>query len=129
MRLKNIKIGLIVSVIVVLCIVMTVLFLNERPDDATQPPDITTAPTTETNFQNGEGTIGSVPEGQYYTMEDFSSLVLHQSTYEDVCKLIPEAQQPEMSKHNSVSYCDYPTETGGFIRILFVRENLLVVSI
>ena len=129
MRSKNIKIGLIVSVIVVLCIVMTVLFLNERPGDATQPPNITTAPTTETNFQNGEGTIGSVPEGQYYTMEDFSSLVVYQSTYEDVCKLIPQEQQPEMNKRNSISYCDYPTEAGGFIRIFYLGKELMITAI
>ena len=124
---KNTKKSITISIIVVVCVMIGVILLvnlkNKLPQETAQLPEITTAPTDEANPETTENNIEPLPEKDFYTMEDFSSLVKNESPYSDVCKLIPEERQPERTVvSDKYSYSKYPTEDGGYIQIYFQED-------
>ena len=63
---------------------------------------------------------------QFYDMEDFSTIVVGESTYNDVYAIAP------FESIYSTSYggmCEFPTKDGGVIRIKFLEDELVVGSI
>ena len=69
-----------------------------------------------------------LPDRVCYTIEDFNTIVIGQSTYQDVNKVAPML---EMEITSEGGIYDYPMKNGGSVRITFVfaGENLVVHSI
>lgn len=66
---------------------------------------------------------------QYYTMDDFNSIVVGESTLADVIKLYPPEPNSTLIPTAVGTFCDYPTQDGGYIRIEFYGKDLIVFSI
>lgn len=80
----------------------------------------------------GCGLIPSTNDGReaamkdHYTREDFQSIVIGESTYQDVYAIAPmEALQ--ITSYGG--FCDYPMQNGGYVRIKFYEKNLIVGDI
>ena len=62
----------------------------------------------------------------YYCKEDFETITIGESTYQDVYSIAP----PHSIQITSYgAFCEYPTQTGGHIRIKFYGQNLIVGAI
>ena len=123
----------VVVLCVILCIILAVVLLTnldgKKTEQKPKVPETTTVPTEETTHDTTGNPIDGLSEKDLYTMEDFSSLVKNESTYEDLINLMPESRQPELLPYfeSEISYCDYSAK-GGFIRIFF-GEDLIMKDI
>ena len=62
----------------------------------------------------------------YYKKEDFQSIIIGESTYQDVHKIAPiEAMQTT----SYGGFCQYPMENGGYVRIKFYGKDLIVGAV
>jgi len=66
---------------------------------------------------------------QYYTLEDFHFLVIGESTLADVLEFFPATPTDTVPATSYGTYCDYPTQDGGCIRIKFQGEDSVVFAI
>ena len=71
-----------------------------------------------------KGNIMNVKE--YYSMEDFDSIVVEQSTYKDVYEIAP-IDSIQITSYGG--FCKFPKKDGGYIRIDFVGNELIVSKI
>ena len=62
----------------------------------------------------------------YYKKEDFKSITIGESTYQDVYNIAPVES---MQTTSYGGFCQYPMENGGYIRIKFYGEELIVGGI
>ena len=62
----------------------------------------------------------------YYVIEDFKSISIGDSSFKDVYEIAP-SNSIQITSYGG--FCEYPTENGGFIRIKFQGEDLIVISI
>lgn len=62
----------------------------------------------------------------YYTREDFQSIVIGKSTYQDVYVIAP-IETLQITSYGE--FCDYPMQNGGYVRIKFYEKNLIVGDI
>ena len=62
----------------------------------------------------------------YYTREDFQSIVIGKSTYQDVYVIAP-IETLQITSYGG--FCDYPMQNGGYVRIKFYEKNLIVGDI
>ena len=58
--------------------------------------------------------VGEAPMKAFYSMEDFQSLVLSESTLKDLQRIAP-AETISVTSYGGV--CEYPTENGGKIQV------------
>lgn len=63
---------------------------------------------------------------EYYTTEDFQSIIIGESTYQDICQV---AYTESMQITSYGGFCEYPLKNGGCIRIKFYGESLIVGAI
>lgn len=74
--------------------------------------------TPSTNHLGGE-----VSMGDYYKKEDFESITIGKSTYQDVYNIAsPESLQ--ITSYGGL--CEYPMQNGGYVRIKFYSKDLIV---
>jgi len=66
---------------------------------------------------------------QYYTMDDFDSIVVGESTLADVIALYPPEESSTTIPTAVGTFSDYPMQGGGYIRIKFYGKDLIVFSI
>ncbi len=59
----------------------------------------------------------------YYTKQDFKSIIIWESTYQDVYDI---ASSQVMFVTSYGGYCEYPMSDGGCIRIKFYGPDLIV---
>lgn len=62
----------------------------------------------------------------YYRKEDFQSITIGESTYQDVCNI---AFTGSMQITSYGGFCEYPMQNGGYIRIKFYGKDLIVGAI
>ena len=62
----------------------------------------------------------------YYQIEDFNSITIGESTYQDVYEIAPVKS---MQTASYGGFCEYPMQNGGCIRIKFYGKNLIVGAI
>ena len=62
----------------------------------------------------------------YYTIEDFQSITIGESTYQDICQ-IAYTESVQITSYGG--FCEYPLKNGGCIRIKFYGESLIVGAI
>ena len=62
----------------------------------------------------------------YYTIEDFQSITIGESTYQDVCQVV-YTESMQITSYGG--FCEYPLRNGGCIRIKFYGESLIVGAI
>lgn len=67
-----------------------------------------------------------LPDKIYYTKDDFSAIVIGESTYYDVNDVAP---MKEIEITSEGGFCEYPMKHGGSVRITFVGKDLVVHSI
>ncbi len=60
---------------------------------------------------------------EYYSIEDFQSIVEGESTYQDVHN-IARLETMQVTSYGGI--CEYPMQDGGCIRIKFYGKNLVV---
>lgn len=63
---------------------------------------------------------------EYYSMEDFDSIIIKESTYKDVFEIAP-IDSMQITSYGG--FCILPKKDGGFIRIDFVGNDLIVSNI
>lgn len=61
-----------------------------------------------------------------YSINDFDEIIAGESTYYDICIISPKKSMVVTSYGG---YCDFPTETGGSIRISFYGPEMVVWKI
>ncbi len=67
--------------------------------------------------------LSDVSMRAYYRKEDFESITIGESTYEDVYNIAcPESMQ--MTSYGG--FCEYPMQNGGYVRIKFYGKDLIV---
>ena len=59
----------------------------------------------------------------YYSIGDFNSIIVGESTYQDVYKIAP---MESMQITSYGGFCEYPMQSGGYIRIEFYGKDLIV---
>ncbi len=64
--------------------------------------------------------------GDYYKKEDFQSITIGESTYQDVHKIAP-TESIQITSYGG--FCQYPMQNGGCIRIKFYGKYLIVGAI
>ena len=70
--------------------------------------------------------FNEVAMGDYYDYDDFQSITIGESTYQDVCKVgIPESMQ--ITSYGG--FCEYPMQNGDYILIKFYGKDLVVGAI
>ena len=62
----------------------------------------------------------------YYSIEDFQSITVGKSTFQDVNKIVT-AKSIQVTSYGGV--CEYPKRNGGFIRIKYYGKELIVGAI
>ncbi len=78
---------------------------------------------------NGENNITKEAESivnKYYDMEDFDAIKVGESTFYDVCEIVP-ASKIAVTSYGGL--CQYPMNDGRFINIKFYGPQLTVGSI
>lgn len=60
---------------------------------------------------------------EYYSKEDFQSIVIGESTYQDVYNIVP-LESIQVTSYGGM--CEYPMQDGGCIRIKFYGKELIV---
>ena len=78
----------------------------------------------ESNSNNND--FNEVSMKEYYKIEDFQSITIGESTYQDVCK-IASSKSIQMTSYGC--FCEYPMQSGGYIRIKFYGPDLVVGDI
>lgn len=78
------------------------------------------APAVPTNNLN------EVTMKEYYSREDFKLITIGKSNFQDVYK-IASIESMQITSYGGV--CDYPMQNGGYLRIKFYGEDLIVGSI
>ncbi len=63
---------------------------------------------------------------EYYTKEDFNSIIIGESTHRDVFN-IAHIELLYITSYGGL--CEFPTENGGYICIKFYGKDLIVGSI
>lgn len=63
---------------------------------------------------------------QYYTLDDFQSIAVGESTVEDVCKI---ALVKEFGPTGYGGICEFPMEDGNYILVKFYGSELVVGEI
>jgi hypothetical protein len=63
---------------------------------------------------------------EYYSMEDFDSIIIKKSTYKDVFEIAP-IDSMQITSYGG--FCIFPKKDGGYIRIDFVGNDLIVINI
>lgn len=66
-------------------------------------------------------------EKEYYSLEDFKTVVVEQSTFDDVCEIVTSPGVMQATSYGG--FCDYPTKNGTYIRVKFYGTDLVVGSI
>ena len=61
-----------------------------------------------------------------YSIEDFQSITIGESTYREVYEIAP-LESLQITSYGA--FCDYPTQSGGYIRIKFYGKDLVVGAI
>lgn len=61
-----------------------------------------------------------------YKKEDFKSITIGESTFQDVYDIAP-CESMQVTSYGGV--CEYPMQDGGYVRIKFYGKNLLVGAI
>ena len=87
----------------------------------------------ETQCNTDSSQIGTTDPGgvsirEYYTKADFQSIIIDKSTFRDVYELVPAGGSP-IYVTSYGGYCEYPTESGGCIRIKFYGKDMVVSAI
>ena len=70
------------------------------------------------------------PEGvleEYYETEDFATVVIGESTFQDVYAIAPTDNPMQVTSYGC--FCEYPMQNGGCIRIKFYGKNMVVGAI
>ena len=62
----------------------------------------------------------------YYTKEDFKSITIGESTYQDVYN-IASSESMQMTSYGG--FCEYPMQNGGYVRIKFYGKDMIVGAI
>ena len=62
----------------------------------------------------------------YYKKEDFQSITIGESTYQDVHKIAP-TESMQITSYGG--FCQYPMQNGGYVRITFYGKYLNVGAI
>ena len=62
----------------------------------------------------------------YYQKEDFQSIVIGETKFQDVYEIAP-TEFIQVTSYGG--FCDYPIKNGGYIRIKFYGSDLIVGSI
>ena len=62
----------------------------------------------------------------YYKKEDFQSITIGESTYQDVYKIAP-TESMQITSYGG--FCQYPMQNGGYVRIKFYGKYLIVGAI
>ena len=62
----------------------------------------------------------------YYKKEDFQSITLGESTYQDVHKIAP-IESMQITSYGG--FCQYPMQNGGYVRIKFYGKHLIVGAV
>ena len=60
---------------------------------------------------------------EWYSQEDFQSIVIGESTYRDVYNIAPLTS---MQVTSYGGFCEYPMQDGGCVRIKFYSQKLIV---
>ena len=76
--------------------------------------------TSSTNDFTGE------PMRDYYKKEDFQSITIGESTYQDVHKIAP-TESMQITSYGG--FCQYPMQNGGYVRIKFYGKHLIVGAV
>jgi hypothetical protein len=63
---------------------------------------------------------------EYYQKEDFQSIIIGESTFLDVYIVAP-TESMQVTSYGG--FCEYPMEDGGYVRIKFYGEDLIVGAI
>ena len=63
---------------------------------------------------------------EHYTMEDFKTITIGESTYWDVYLVAP-SQSMQVTSYGGI--CEYPMENGGRICVKFLGKDLIVGTI
>ena len=63
---------------------------------------------------------------EYYKIEDFESITIGESTYQEVYKV---AYSESMQITSYGGFCEYPMENGGYVCIKFYGKDLIVGAI
>ena len=69
------------------------------------------------------GDICEVSMRDYYTKEDFKSIIVGESTYQDVYNIAP-IELMQVTSYGG--FCEYPMQHGGYVRIKFYGQHLIV---
>ena len=64
---------------------------------------------------------------RYYTMADFQTITVGESTFSDVHKIAPSGSPIYVTSYGG--FCEFPAENGGCIRIKFYGADQVVGSI
>ena len=64
--------------------------------------------------------------GDYYKKEDFQSITIGESTYQDVHKIAP-AESIQITSYGG--FCQYPMQNGGYVLIKFYGKHLIVGAV
>lgn len=70
--------------------------------------------------------LNEVVMKDYYTAEDFQSIIIGESTFRDVYKVAP-TESIQMTSYGGL--CNYPMQSGGYVCIKFYGKNLIVGAI
>ena len=62
----------------------------------------------------------------YYEKEDFQSIIIGESTFQDVYKI---ASEGAIQITSYGGFCEYPMQNGGYIRIKFYGKDMIVGAI
>lgn len=62
----------------------------------------------------------------YYEKEDFQSIIIGETTYQDVYKIAP-TESMQITSYGG--FCQYPMQNGGYVRIKFYGKYLIVGAI
>ena len=78
-----------------------------------------------------ESTSGSIELSEvsmkdYFAMTDFQFIVIGESTFQDVYEVFP-LESMQITSYGGC--CEYPMENGGYIRIKFYGQELVVGAI
>ena len=62
----------------------------------------------------------------YYKKEDFQSITIGESTYQDVYKIAP-TESMQITSYGG--FCQYPMQNGGYVLIKFYGKHLIVGAV
>lgn len=71
--------------------------------------------------------ISDIDVNSHYSIEDFHSIKIGESTVNDVYRLAPTGESMQVTSYGG--FCDYPMKNGGIVRIKFAGKDLVVSEI